>query len=81
MSNHFHLLVEVGEIPLSTRSCNRFCFNTLAILIGGMVGHLFQGRYRGILCDRDVYLLGLVRYIHLNPVRRKHVSEILAGAR
>ena len=34
-----------------------------------MVGHLFQGRYRAILCDKDSYLLELVRYLHLNPVR------------
>jgi len=33
------------------------------------IGHLFQGRYKAILCDRDPYLLELVRYIHLNPVR------------
>ena len=76
MPNHFHLLVEVGEIPLSkimqsllfryTRYFNRRY---------GKVGHLFQGRYRGILCDRDVYLLGLVRYIHLNPVRGRLVSD------
>lgn len=33
------------------------------------VGHLFQGRYKAILCDRDAYLLELVRYIHLNPGR------------
>ncbi|MDA2919091.1 hypothetical protein MYX76_06285 [Desulfobacterota bacterium AH_259_B03_O07] len=33
------------------------------------VGHLFQGRYKAILCDRDAYLLGLVGYIHLNPAR------------
>jgi hypothetical protein len=35
------------------------------------VGHLFQGRYQAILCDRDAYLLELVRYIHLNPARLK----------
>jgi len=35
------------------------------------VGHLFQGRYKAILCDKDEYLLELVRYIHLNPVRAK----------
>ena len=33
------------------------------------VGHLFQGRYKAILCDKETYLLELVRYIHLNPVR------------
>jgi hypothetical protein len=32
-------------------------------------GHLFQGRYKAIICDRDAYLLELIRYIHLNPVR------------
>jgi len=35
------------------------------------VGHLFQGRYKAILCDKDAYLLELVRYIHLNPVRAR----------
>ena len=32
-------------------------------------GHLFQGRYKAILCDRAAYLLELVRYLHLNPGR------------
>ena len=40
-----------------------------------LVGHLFQGRYKDILCDRDAYLLELVRYIHLNPVRSKIVDS------
>ncbi len=39
------------------------------------MGHLFQGRYKAILCDKDAYLLELVRYIHLNPVRAKLVKE------
>jgi len=38
-------------------------------------GHLFQNRYKSILCQQDVYLLELVRYIHLNPLRAKLVSE------
>ena len=33
------------------------------------VGHLFQGRYKAILCDRDSYLISLVKYIHMNPMR------------
>jgi REP element-mobilizing transposase RayT len=76
MRNHFHLLVEVGNIPLSrimqsllfryTRYFNRW---------HGEVGHLFQGRYKAILCDKDPYLLELVRYIHLNPVRAKVVKK------
>jgi putative transposase len=32
------------------------------------VGHLFQGRYKAIICEKDKYLLALLRYIHLNPV-------------
>ena len=70
MGNHVHLLVETGETPLSkilqginqsyTGRFNRR-YRT--------VGHLFQGRYKAILCDRDSYLLSLVKYIHLNPVR------------
>ena len=37
--------------------------------VQGRVGHLFQGRYKALLVDRDSYLLELTRYIHLNPVR------------
>ena len=40
------------------------------------VGHLFQGRYQAIVCDQDEYLLGLVRYIHLNPIRAKMVRKL-----
>ena len=39
-----------------------------------LVGHLFQGRYKAIVCDKDAYLLELVRYIHLNPVRARLVK-------
>lgn len=76
MPNHFHLLVEVHKNPLSiimqrmltgyTRYYNR---------IHRMRGHLFQGRYKAILCEKDSYLLELVRYIHLNPVRARLVKE------
>ncbi|MBI5166475.1 MAG: transposase [candidate division NC10 bacterium] len=70
MKNHFHLLLEVGSIPLSkimqalqyryTRYFNRSYQKS---------GHLFQGRYKAILCDKDAYLLELVRYLHLNSLR------------
>ncbi len=39
------------------------------------VGHLFQGRYKAILCDKEAYLLELIRYIHLNPVRAGMVGD------
>lgn len=38
-------------------------------------GHLFQNRYKSILCQEDLYLMELVRYIHLNPLRTDLVSE------
>jgi hypothetical protein len=76
MENHVHLLLEAGEIPLS-RVMQRFgsgytqYFNWRHKL----VGHLFQGRYKAILCDKDSYLLELSRYLHLNPVRAKVVKD------
>jgi len=39
-------------------------------------GHLFQNRYKSILCELDPYLLELVRYIHLNPFRAKGVKDL-----
>lgn len=72
MNNHVHLLVEVGKTPLSKilQGINQgytMYFNRKY----KTVGHLFQGRYKAILCDRDEYLLSLIKYIHLNPVRAK----------
>jgi REP element-mobilizing transposase RayT len=70
MPNHIHHLVEMGEVSLS-KVLQRFhtwytqYFNRKY----DRVGHLFQGRYKAIVCDKDAYLLELVRYIHLNPVR------------
>ena len=43
----------------------------------GRAGHLFQGRYRAILVDKDQYALELSRYIHLNPVRAHMVKDPL----
>lgn len=41
-----------------------------------MAGHLFQNRYKSILCQEDAYLKELVRYIHLNPLRAQIVADI-----
>ncbi|NOY53815.1 MAG: transposase [Deltaproteobacteria bacterium] len=70
MSNHVHLLIEQGETDLSKimqglQQSYTMYFNKKY----GKTGHLFQGRYKAIICDRDAYLLELIRYIHLNPVR------------
>jgi REP element-mobilizing transposase RayT len=75
MKNHFHLLVEVEGTPLSRiMQALLFRYTRYFNWRYGKVGHLFQGRYRAILCDKDEYLLELVRYIHLNPVRAEIVS-------
>jgi REP element-mobilizing transposase RayT len=76
MSNHVHLLVETGRVPLSKIMQGiQFSFTQHYNRRHGTVGHLFQGRYKAILCDRDAYLLELVRYIHLNPARVKHPQD------
>lgn len=76
MVNHVHLLLETGAVPLS---------RIMQRLSGGYTqyfnrrhrraGHLFQGRYKAILCDKDSYLLELSRYLHLNPVRAEAVED------
>jgi len=76
MSNHIHLLVETGDTGISRvmQSINQ-TYTQYFNRKYRKVGHLFQGRFKGILCDRDAYLVHLVRYIHLNPVRAKLVSR------
>jgi len=76
MGNHFHLLVEVRDMPLSA---------IMQRLLTGYTryfnwthkrkGHLFQGRYKAFICQKDSCLLELMRYIHLNPVRAEIVEE------
>lgn len=70
MSNHVHLLVETGEVLLSkTMQTLQFTYSQYYNRRYRKHGHVFQGRYKAILCDRDAYLLALVRYLHLNPAR------------
>jgi putative transposase len=77
--NHFHLLLKTGDMPIAT---------VMRRLLTGYAvshnrrhcrsGHLFQNRYKSILCQEDTYLLELVRYIHLNPVRAGIVKDVKA---
>ena len=79
MDNHYHIVVETVEGNLSkgmlqlngvyTQQFNR---------AHGRVGHVYQGRYKAILVDKDSYLLELSRYVVLNPVRAGMVKS--AGA-
>jgi hypothetical protein len=76
LKNHLHLLVEVEETPLSRiMQTLLFAYASYFNRRHGEVGHLFQGRHKAILCDKDAYLLELVRYIHLNPVRASIVKR------
>ena len=70
MPNHIHLAIQVRKVPLS-RIMQNLCFRYTQWVNRRQhrVGHLFQGRYKAILVDADSYLLELVRYLHLNPVR------------
>jgi putative transposase len=77
MNNHVHLLIETQDVPLSKvlQGINQtytMYFNRKY----RTVGHLFQGRYKAILCDRDAYLLALLKYIHHNPIRAKIAETI-----
>jgi len=75
MTNHVHLLLQVTDIPLSRLMQNLMLrYSTWFNKKRRRIGHLFQGRYKAILIDADAYLLELVRYIHLNPVRAKMVK-------
>jgi REP element-mobilizing transposase RayT len=76
MTNHVHLLIETRNNPISKiMQLINLTYTQYFNKKYGKVGHLFQGRYKSFLCDRDEYLLSLVRYIHLNPVRAKLVKE------
>ncbi len=76
MGNHCHLLLEVNEVPLSKiMHVLQFRYTRYFNKRYRKVGHLFQGRYKAILCDKESYLLELIRYIHLNPVRAEIVED------
>lgn len=76
MSNHFHLLLEVDRFS-TARILQSLLTNYVRRFnkIHHRRGHLAEGRYKAIVCDRDSYLLELVRYIHLNPVRAAMVKR------
>ncbi len=70
MPNHYHVVVETPEANLSRgmRQLNGV-FTQDSNRRHDLVGHLFQGRFKAILVERDAYLLELARYVVLNPVR------------
>jgi REP element-mobilizing transposase RayT len=75
MNNHIHLVLQVADIPLSRIMQNvSLRFTKWINYSRSRTGHLFQGRYKSLLIDAETYLLELVRYVHLNPVRAGIVS-------
>ena len=79
MPNHFHLLLRTGKEALS--AVMRRLLRGYAVYFNRRYrrhGHLFQNRYKSILSQEDVYLLELVRYIHLNTLRAKIVKDLKA---
>jgi len=75
--NHFHLLLRTGPIPLS--KVMRRLMTGYAVTFNKRhkrSGHLFQNRYKSVVCEEDTYLLELIRYIHLNPIRSGLVKDL-----
>jgi putative transposase len=79
MGNHYHLLVQTPEGNLSAgmRQLNGV-YTQRVNRRHGRVGHVFQGRYKAVVVDRDNYLLELARYVVLNPVRAGLVEDAAA---
>jgi REP element-mobilizing transposase RayT len=76
MDNHYHLILETpkGNLLKVMHGLNggyTGYFNRKY----GRSGHLFQGRYKGIIIEKDSYLIPLSRYVHLNPMRAKIVER------
>ena len=77
MTNHYHILVETPEANLAQgmRQLNGV-YTQRFNRAHARVGHVFQGRYKAILVERDSYLLELARYVVLNPLRAKMVRRL-----
>lgn len=76
MSNHIHLAIQVGEASIS-QIIHHLAFRYTRYINRSQkrIGHLFQGRFKSILVQGDLYMKELVRYIHLNPVRSGMVVQ------
>lgn len=77
LSNHAHFLFKTGRIPIA--QVMRKLLTGYAVTFNRRYrrhGHLFQNRYKSILCEEDAYLQELVRYIHLNPLRAGLVKDL-----
>jgi putative transposase len=76
MTNHIHLLIQVADDPLAEIMRRIASGYARAFqLKRETTGHLFENRYHALLVDTDSYLLELIRYVHMNPVRAKIVND------
>jgi putative transposase len=77
--NHFHLLLKTGKTPFASVMRRLLTGHTMYYnRRHRRHGHLFQNRYKSILCQEETYLRELVRYIHLNPLRAGLVEDMKA---
>jgi putative transposase len=75
MTNHVHLAIQVGGIPLSRIMQNLSLRYTKWVnWRKNSIGHVFQGRYKSVMIEADNYLAQLVAYLHLNPIRARIVK-------
>jgi REP element-mobilizing transposase RayT len=76
MDNHYHLLIETPDANLSRgmRDLNSI-YSQRFNRMHGRDGHLFQGRFKSFIIEKEIYLLEVARYIVLNPVRANMVSH------
>jgi len=74
---HFHLLLRTGPTPLSkVMRCLMTGYAVTFNIRHRRSGHLFQNRYKSVVCEEDPYLLELMRYIYLNQLRANLVKDL-----
>lgn len=77
MTNHAHILLRSSPVGLSTYMRRLLTGYAISYnLRHSRYGHLFQNRFKSIVCEEDAYFKELVRYIHLNPLRAKLVDSL-----
>ncbi|HAN09338.1 MAG TPA: transposase [Clostridiales bacterium] len=75
MDNHIHMLVEVEKVPLNKIMQGiQLVYTQIYNRKNKRTGHVFQQRYKAVVCNKDGYLLHLTKYIHMNPVKA-HMTE------
>jgi len=78
LTNHVHMAIQVGDVPLSRIMQNlSFRYTRWVNWRWERCGHLFHGRYKAVLVDADTHLLELTAYIHLNPVCKPSLEAVI----